>query len=358
MNKLNIVFLCIFCGNPYADLLVKPLEHREVNLKIEEKSFNFIFLPRIIAEGKPDIVHLHTLHYFFLGRNQLNRSIKFFIFIIQILVLKLIGVKVIWTVHEWKNRFDNSNNDIPQGWASIIGRIFDAIITHSKTTQNEISEACSLKNNNKVFVVPHGNYIGCYENIINQLMARKALSLPTENLVFLLFGNLHKTKGFLEAIEAFKGLQDIRISLLIVGNPAENQVEELIRERIQGYENILFVPKRVQDDEIQIYMNACDCVVLPYKVFTTSGTAILAMSFGRSCIAPNTGYFSDVLDDSGAFLYDANNEDGLLYAMKQAIEKRDKLLDMGKHNLKLAEQWNWDYVADETIKIYQGCLTS
>jgi hypothetical protein len=43
--------------------------------------------------------------------------------------------------------------------------------------------------------------------------------------------------------------------------------------------------------------------------------------------------------------------------MKQAIEKRDKLLDMGKHNLKLAEQWNWDYVADETIKIYQGCLT-
>jgi hypothetical protein len=42
--------------------------------------------------------------------------------------------------------------------------------------------------------------------------------------------------------------------------------------------------------------------------------------------------------------------------MRCAIKKRESILDMGKHNLQLAEQWSWDYVAEETIKIYKRCL--
>jgi glycosyltransferase involved in cell wall biosynthesis len=80
------------------------------------------------------------------------------------------------------------------------------------------------------------------------------------------------------------------------------------------------------------------------------------MSFGRACIAPNVGFFSDVLDEFGAILYDSTHPEGLLFAMKDAIEKKNNLLEMGKHNFELAEQWNWNYVAEETLKIYQHCL--
>jgi beta-1,4-mannosyltransferase len=82
------------------------------------------------------------------------------------------------------------------------------------------------------------------------------------------------------------------------------------------------------------------------------------MSFGRACIAPHVGFFKDVLDATGSFLYDSADETSLPYAMKCAIEKRDEILDMGHHNLKLAEQWNWNYVVEETFKIYQMCLSS
>jgi glycosyltransferase involved in cell wall biosynthesis len=355
MNKLKVVFLSALHENPYRDLLIGHFNSRGV--QVVDYFPKVIFLPQIFEEGKPDILHLHTLHFLLFGWNEIHRLIKFLIFITQLFILRLIGIKIVWTVHEWADRVHGGKNDIPPIWAAILGMLFNAVITHCNTTKYEIVKALRLENKDKVFVVPHGNYIGSYENKINPWEARKALGIPAENLVFLLLGNIHRAKGFLEAIDAFKQLKENRISLLIAGYPADDGIEEQIRHKIKENQNILFVSGTVPEEEIQIYMNACDCVIVPYKVFTTSGVTILSMSFGRACIAPNTGFFSDVLDEAGAFLYDSTHEEALLHAMMDAIEKRDHLLEMGKHNLKLAEQWSWDYVADETFKIYQRCLS-
>ena len=158
------------------------------------------------------------------------------------------------------------------------------------------------------------------------------------------------------SIDNFKKLQQQGIYLLIVGKVYEEELESTILSKIKGYKNILFFHKRIPDDEIQIYMNACDCLIVPYKVFTTSGVAILGMSYGRACIAPNTGFFSDILDESGAFLYDLNHEDGLLHGMKRAIETKDKLAEMGTYNFKVTEKCNWDYLSEQTLNLYQHCL--
>ncbi|MFB8787488.1 MAG: glycosyltransferase family 4 protein [Potamolinea sp.] len=353
MNNLKVVFLCEnMFGNPYQELLIKSLNSQGVEVK--EDFCNVIFLPKIIKE-KPNAIHLQTLHYYFLGQNQLHRLIKFFIFISQVFILKLIGVKIVWTVHEWNDRFEGGKRNLSQIQSAIIGKLFHAVIAHCETTKKEITKALSLENQDrdKVFVIRHGNYIGYFQNKINQREARKTLNILPDNLVFLLFGSIHRTKGFMEAIDAFKRLQENKISLLVVGHPSEENLEELIKDKIKDYENIIFVPRRINDNEIQIYMNACDCVVFPYKVFTTSGAVILAISFGKACIAPQLGYFNDVLDERGAFFYDSSLEDSLMQAMKQVIEKKNELPEMGKHNLKLAEPWSWNYVAEETIKIYQ-----
>lgn len=356
MKNLRIVFLSNWLGNPYKTLLSEHLltQKAKVTEYLVTRSF---FLPLIFQDNKPDIVHVHLLHEFIVHRNPLWQWMKFFLFIIQISLLKIIGMKVVWTVHEWKDKLSFKKDNIPLQHRVILGKIFDAIITHCYTTQQEIIQAFNLENQDKVFIVTHGNYIGIYENNISKLKSRKALGIPAENLVLLLFGGIYRYKGILETIDAFKHLQQDGISLLIAGKPYEDQLEEVIQDKIQECKNILFLPERVPDDEIQIYMNACDCVLVPYQVFTTSGVAILAMSFGRACIAPQIGFFNDVLDEAGAILYDSTDEEGLLEAMKFAIAKKNQLWEMGKYNLKVAEQWNWDYVGEETFKIYQRCLT-
>ncbi|MGB5709406.1 MAG: glycosyltransferase family 4 protein, partial [Waterburya sp.] len=304
------------------------------------------------AAGIPNVLHFHTIHPFLMGKSALSRWLKLFFFVGQLLVLKLMGTKIVWTVHEWKDKLGNDNNNISASQAQILGRFLNAIIAHCETTKQEIGTVFNLQGSDKLFVVPHGNYINCYPNKIDRSAARKKLDISSSAPVFLLFGDIYRYKGVMETIVAFKQLRH-PATLLIAGLPQQENLQEEIEREIAHCQNVVFTPQRIADDEVQIYLNACDCVLVPYNVFTTSGIAILAMSFGRPCIAPNMGFFSDVFDDSRAFLYDSNLKDGLLSAMQQAISAEHKLAAMGNHNLDLAKQCNWQFVAAKTLDIYQ-----
>ena len=93
-------------------------------------------------------------------------------------------------------------------------------------------------------------------------------------------------------------------------------------------------------------MNAADVVVFPYRDVLTSGALLLAMSFGKACIAPRIGCMGDVLETSGGFLYDLSDENGLPDALARALQENNRLAAMGQRNLCQAEKWNWDHRAE------------
>ena len=130
----------------------------------------------------------------------------------------------------------------------------------------------------------------------------------------------------------------------------------MITQRIAGCANIKFMPGFIPDDQIQVYMNASDAVILPYRDILTSGAAILAMSFGRACIAPRLGCINDILDEHGAFLYDPDATDGLVRALKSAVASGRDLSRMGAYNRYLAKQWDWERIAQRTLDVYYGAF--
>lgn len=350
MKPLKVIFLSQWRGNPYKDLLAQHLTAQKV--EVEEHPWELIFLPQVLWHWKPNILHLHVLHAFFIDtRSSLYTFIKFVLFASQLLVLKLVGIKVAWTVHELTDKLYLGKGNIPSNYASVIGELVDIIFTHCKSTKLDVVSFFSIQQPEKVFVIPNGNYIGCFPNQITQTEARRSLAIPPEKIVFLCFGHIYRYKGTLETIDAFNRLNDEDAYLVIAGEPKEGLKDELL-EKTQGANNILLIPKVIPDHEIQIYMNACDCVMSPYLVFTTSGIATLAMSFKRPCIAPKVGYFSDTLDEAGAFFYNPTDAEGLLDAMKSAVHQRHRLSQMGDHNFELAQQHSWDYVADRTQAAY------
>ena len=77
------------------------------------------------------------------------------------------------------------------------------------------------------------------------------------------------------------------------------------------------------------------------------------MSFSRACIAPCIGCIGEVLKNSGGFLYNPEDEDGLLYAMKDAIQNKSQLTQIGDRNRQVVEQWCWDSFARTKLQIYQ-----
>ena len=357
MANLRVVFLSNWFANPYKSLLISNLENQ--GLQVEMYRVSMIFLPQIIRQGKPDIIHFHALPIPVIWRIPVAQFFKLCLLRIQVLILHLLGIKIVWTAHEWhdKNAL-REHNLTPHLFANIFDNSLDAIISHCQSTKKDITKTWQLKNKGKIFVVPHGNYIDWYPNNIEQSEAKNKLGLAGKKRVFLLFGNMYPYKGILETIDSFQKLPQTEISLLIVGQSQDALLLNSITDKIKEHNNILLIPEKISDSEVQIYMKACDCVVIPYKVFTTSGVAILAMSFGRACIAPRAGFFNDILDDSGSFLYDSDDKNGLLQAMRCAIENTGNscLADMGKHNLEVVKQWSWKSVAEETCKIYQWCF--
>ena len=138
----------------------------------------------------------------------------------------------------------------------------------------------------------------------------------------------------------------------IVGKTSDVLAEQ-IRQMTRGYENIKFIPSLVAGDQVKVYMNACDAVVLPYRDILTSGSVILAMSFARACIAPRKGCIAEVLDERGGILYEPDDENGIFKAIERAVQKKSDLLCMGAHNRQVVEQWDWESIAEMTFKTYQ-----
>jgi glycosyltransferase involved in cell wall biosynthesis len=275
----------------------------------------------------------------------------------QLVIIKLIGIKIVWTAHNLKNH-ENRYPKLDKFFTDSVVRLADSIITHTEVAKDKVAEKLEIENREKILVVPHGNYIGCYENNIDSLAARKILDLPDTSIVLMFIGAIRPYKGVVELIEAFNQLQHEGAKLVIVGKPNNEKFSELICQKIDSNQNIKFIPEFVENDQIQIYMNACDAVVLPYRSILTSGSVLLAMSFGKACIAPLQGCIAEVLDEAGAFLYDSNNKDSLLEGINRAIETKDKLAEMGRYNLTLAKKWNWNYISELTLNLYMSCFKS
>lgn len=364
---MQVYLLANLEHNPYLNNLVCQLRAKNIQVKGGEYNYQGIFfLPKVLQAGEINIFHLHDLHYFLQGKHEpihslfdndiLRRNLKFLIFCVQILILKIIGIRIVWTVHEWHDKYSHGRQAIFKCWGWIFRFLFDSFIVHSHSLEIEINRFLNLGKTSKVTVIYHGNYIDAYPNQTTVQQARQILSIPKYKFVFLLFGNIYPSKGFGEAIQAFKQLDIDDTFLLIAGKPANQQISDRILQLSQNCDNIRYIPQIIPDGEIQNYMQASNCVILPYQVFTTSGVALLAMSFGKPCIAPDSGYFSEVFDRNGAFLFDLSQPYGLATAMYQAVKNCSSLSQMGAYNFQRAQKWDWEYVANETYQIYTRCF--
>ena len=351
MKNIRVIFLPYFKDNPYQDLLASHLEKLGIEVK---RGWVANYLSLKIRQWDPDILHLHWLHSFFNKPGRLETIKKFITFFLRLIILKLKGLKIVWTLHEIESH-DNPYRFLDWLSAFFVCRISDAIIIHSKVMEQQVLTTYRFKKNNKIHVIPHANYVAQYDNSVSRQEARKTLGIPDSTFLLLYFGRIKPYKGVLELIGAFRMLDQNNIKLFIVGS-ADQWMERRVREKIGGCEAIEFVGDYVPDTDVQVYMNAADVCVFPFQDIMTSSSVMLAMSFGKPCILPKMGDMIEILDDEGAFLYDPGGEYGLQKAIECAIQKRDDLVRMGQHNLKLAEKWGWDKTALMTAEVYGKIL--
>jgi beta-1,4-mannosyltransferase len=357
MNHKIIMMPDYRLGAHYQSPLVKALNQEGFKIMFPDKISIFpLWFPifRSVLTSKTKNLHMHWIDRFsgFRSKNLLVSLLKSFLFIFDIFLTKsILKAKIIWTVH---NKYTHECVHIQV--ERIIRKFFsykvDAVICHCNQAKKEIQSEFGTPQN-KIYVIPIGNYINGYKNEISKEKALINLKLKNEDFIFLSFGAIRPYKGIDNLIKCFKTLgKDKNVKLLIIGKPVNDQIKTDIIESSKASDNIKLQFEYIPDNAIQIFFNASTIVVFSFQKILGSAGILLAMSFGKPIIAPRLGCITDILDEKGAFLYNPRGNKSLAIALKNAIENKDKFEEMGLYNLKLARLYEWKKIGIETKKVY------
>jgi glycosyltransferase involved in cell wall biosynthesis len=354
--------------NPYQELLYEELrEKKNIFFTYLETEFlnshtlSLILLPyRLIIYRLKHfkIFHLHWIYPFgFANNNKLfqNFLTRAFFSIYFMLFLKLVillDFKLVWTVHEV---IPIENEPINGVWARrFLSKLCDAKIVHAKSSIEKMQKLGI--NTSNTHIVSHGNYFSVYENNITRDSARKYLGFNIKDFVFLFFGGIKPYKGVDDLLEAFKQLIKERknVRLLIAGKCNSKDLKKMLNNyKKELKEDVKIYTEYIENDKVQYYFNCADAVVYPFKKITTSGSIILALSFGKPVIYPRIGNLKELPCNLG-FFYKAGSEKALLDCMEKAILNKGKLKKMEKNSFDYANSISWDKIAEKTYEIYKN----
>lgn len=350
-EHLQVGFVPFITSNSYQAQLINPLT--QLGVDVYELDGDTYFLPFVAWRMKLDVIHIHWLDTFYWGKSTVRSALKLSLFITGLILLKLTGIEIVWTVHNLK-RHECLNPRLEKICTTAVIRLSHKLIVHCDVAKVKLIDSFPFISGEKVIVIPHGNYIGQYDNDIRQTEARKNLGISESSFVFLFLGQVRAYKGVLDLIKAFKQLDETEdVTLLIVGKVVKDSLGEEIQMHVGDSSKIRLNLSNIEDKDIQLYMNCADIVVFPYKNVLTSGAVILAMSFAKPCIASKVGCIQDTLDSDGAYLYESDDQTGLFTALNEALNDKHRMREMGQHNYKTVKQWDWSTLAKDTHAVYR-----
>ena len=351
--------------NPYILLFKEALENQGLDVK-NEYNLNLFWL--IFKSKSCDCIHLHWIKYQYSPSKKNEKSkllkklieirivriifdlVSLFDFLLCLILAKAAGKLIVFTVHDLHDFGIKSTRLRLQKKIArkIVFKYSDKVHVHNHYTKNIVEKRYRRKKG--ICVIPHGNYIGYYSNSVTKSEARKQLGLDDQNFVYLFLGLIRPYKGVEDLIEAFQKISNSNTRLLIAGRVfGNNNYESRLEKLKKGNFRIKLFLDFIPDKDVQIFLNACDIFVLPYKDITTSGAAFLAMSFARPLIAPDITSFPEIVKAETGILYNTNESDCLVTALKKAR----KVTWFESKILEYAQQFDWNKLGPKLSGLYR-----
>lgn len=202
--------------------------------------------------------------------------------------------------------------------------------------------------------VPHPVY-EIFSNPYNREQARKHFNLKSKDKVMLFFGYVRKYKGLHYLIQAMPAvLKQLDIKLLIAGEFYEDREKYLEHIQQLGINDSVFVfDDYIPNEEVGLYYNAADVVVLPYVSATQSGIIQIAYNYNKPVITTNVGGLPEVIEEGKTgFIVPSQNAE----ALAETIVTFFKIKNEKKFSENIKEykrQFSWHRMAEEIEQIYK-----
>jgi len=282
-----------YAENPYQTLLVHALEDRDCN--IVKVQYNYDRFPvRLLSQFRnAGVVHFHWIDHLYYARTWLVAMLRTAFFLAMLLVLRNRGTRIIYTLHNLVPH-DTRRPRFHRIVQRLIIKLADATIVHSQQALNLAKETYGERRN--FHIIPHGRCEGFYPDEVSRSQARAQLKIPDNAKVALFLGVMLKYKGVQALLESVEELARRNVLLVLAGDTSklEKSARDLLTRPSQ--KNVLLYEGFVPPSQIQYFMRAADCLVLPYVESFTSGMAFLGLSFQLPIVATNATAFNEMTD--------------------------------------------------------------
>lgn len=341
-------------GNPYQSLLCKSLEDRKWQVAVAHFPNGLFALTRLVRQHPgTKVLHLHWLvtviKQVAWSKNTLLFRIKLWLLVLDIYLVRLMGCKVVWTIHN-KLAHEQLNAEKELTVRRAISKAVSRVVLHSEQALQTINQLYQRDLTSKTSVIFHGSYIGVYPEPstgVGELRAK--LNLPEDARVVCHIGIMRPYKGIEKLINAFKQLEETTdLHLLIAGKPADEKYRQQLEALIGQHPRIHCHFAFLSDQQMIDYLHLSDLVCLPFSDTLTSGSALLAMSCGKALLLSESAKVFGCVPNAGAHYFD--NEQALLDAL--TASDKQQLQQMGAANLAQAQQMTWQRVAELTEHAY------
>lgn len=332
-------------ANPYQYALYgKASENTEIVSGPIESALRLIETGH---EPRSITFHLHWLNFLLRDATDLEDArAKMTVFLEKVEKFVWKGGRLVWTIHNTVSH-DTPYTDIEIEMSERLAKAAHALHFHSETSVDEVAEAFKFPKE-KVVISRHGNYLNAYPDYISREDARMHLGIDQDDEVILFSGQVRPYKGVETLVSVFRRLLkerpkarllivgEIRFDLLAAISPALSPAEQ---------ERITTTDRFVDDNEMQLFFRAADMAVYPYQKILTSGSLLLALSFGVPSIIPEVGMTRETLQGRDAgIIYDGNGgEPALEAALREMLSRLDKgtLDEMRRNALQVATENDW-----------------
>jgi beta-1,4-mannosyltransferase len=340
--------------NPYQRLLSEALAAWGVEVRFPVGYRRCLPLWRAWRDAPgTKVLHLHWISPYLRGRNALTQAAYGLRLLADLSLLRLSGVGLVWTIH---NRISHESRwPALERWVQrALARGIDRFIIHARANFDELRRDFSLRPE-RISVIPHGHYRGAYGPPVDSGTARYALGLPTASRIYLCFGMLRPYKGTEKLISEWLSTSHRAEDLLVIaGKALDDHFQQQLLSMAAGSDSIRILPSFVPASQVHLFFSAADLVVLPFNTILTSGSLLLAMSYGKPIIAPRFGAIAEMVGNADDLLYDPEDTHGL----RSSLE-RSTTVALGPLSAKTEEMCrslDWLRLAQMTADTYEQAL--
>jgi glycosyltransferase involved in cell wall biosynthesis len=308
--------------NPYLDLLYDHLAHEGVG---SERDARLTVRWLLGARRRVRWLHAHwpqALYRVSRGRRSLRGPLswlKLAVFAGRLEFARALDYRIVWTIHQVLPHDETARIDVAA--ARLLARKADVLVAHDDRTAARTAELLEVAAE-RVEIVPHGSYVGVYPPGMGRTAARSELGIDRER-VGLCFGQLRAYKDVGVLLDAFDRVESPAV-LVVAGHPKDPEVADAVGAAAASDSRIRTSTGYVPSERVADLFAAADVAVVPRGDGGTSGSLILALSFGVPVVAADRPSYRDLTADGEAgWLFEPGDPESLARALDVAFSASD-----------------------------------